>query len=338
VYRSDLIKIPRLCRNTALLRIVLATELFALVITLVTSETSTAERLGLNSVYLQWVALSSTALLCWFRTSLNRAKPLPRILGVLLIYGLCFSLTEAISQSVSGSATFDWVRFAQHAAIMMIVVLVVMQLFVLITELDQRGRVESEARVQALQSRIRPHFLFNSLNTIAELTATEPVKAEEAIDSLSLLFRAGLESDKRFHSLASELNLCERYLGLERWRLDDRLQVDWHVDLKNPPAYDVPKLILQPLIENAVVHGELEDGRVCLSIDVRETTNDLSIVVENGRSASRSNSAGHGIALDNIRERLIVLYDDRQTFRVREESQSYRVLMRFPKRRPASVD
>ena len=119
--------------------------------------------------------------------------------------------------------------------------------------------------------------------------------------------------------------------------MDDRLQVEWHMELKNPPAYEVPKLILQPLIENAVVHGELEDGRVELNIDIRETRNDLSIVVENSKPRQPSREGGHGIAVENIRERLIVLYDDHQTFKVRNNDDSHRVLMRFPKRKPIGV-
>ena len=329
--------VPRLCRNTALLRIVITAEVLALILTLTSDADLFVERLGMNSLYVQWITLSSTALLCLFRESLNRAILITRVGLIVFLCGLCFALTELISQSISGAPFPDWSLFGRHAAIAALVLLIVLQIFTLITLLDVRGRVESEARVQALQSRIRPHFLFNSLNTIAELTATVPAKAEEAIDSLSQLFRAGLESEQGFHSLEKEINLCERYLGLERWRLDDRLQVDWQMELKNPPAYDVPKLILQPLIENAVVHGELEDGRVLLKIDIRETRNDLSIVVENSKSVLPTRGSGNGIAVDNIRERLIVLYDDNQTFKVRNSEDTHRVLMRFPKRRPIGL-
>jgi len=326
--------LPNLCRNTSVLRIVVLTQLFAIVICVLVSTDQFWLKLGLVSLYLQWVALMSTALLCVFRRRLNKAEIWLRYGFAVLICFACFFTTELLSQGLLLPGSMDWGRVLKHALIALIVIFVAFQILALVSALDSRRRIETEARVQALQSRIKPHFLFNSLNTIAELTATAPTKAEESINALSMLFRAGLESDQSFHSLASELNLCERYLSLERWRLGEQLNIEWNVDVKNPPAYDVPKLILQPLIENAVVHGRLDDGSVHLLVDIRESRKDLSIVVENQTAKNTVNKAGHGIGRENIRERLMVLYDDQQTFRVREEANRYRVLIRFPKRRP----
>ena len=205
-------------------------------------------------------------------------------------------------------------------------------LFVLLGNLQQRGNTEAQARIRALQARIRPHFLFNCFNTIAELVATDAAKAEVAVHSLSLLFRASLDSENSFHSLQKELNLCQGYLELERLRLDSRLNVQWQVAIAEAETLKVPKLILQPLIENALTHGMSEDGSVYVSIDLRETKTDISIEIKNRVApASGRHQEGHGIALENIRERLLVLYDDKQTLRARQDNEYYRVLLRFPK-------
>lgn len=330
---------PNLCRNTAVLRVVVTIQLCAVIISLLMNTGDFAQRLGLVSLYLQWIGLSSTAVLCKLRGVINRQSELLKVLMIGAIVFITFAVTESLTQMLLNSAGFDWHEFFVRSGAMLIVLILVLQLFTMVTLLDERGRIETEARVQALQSRIRPHFLFNSLNTISELTATEPDKAEEAIDSLSLLFRAGLESDVSFHSLDNELNLCRRYLGLEHWRLEDKLNVQWHIDVVNPRAHWVPKLILQPLIENAVVHGALADGGVEISIDIRETKKDLSLVVENKveLNTESSHKDGNGMAVENIRERLVVLYDDKQTFQVKATADLYRVLMRFPKQRPTGA-
>jgi two-component system sensor histidine kinase AlgZ len=206
--------------------------------------------------------------------------------------------------------------------------------------LEWRHKVEAQARLQALQSRIRPHFLFNSLNTISELTATEPEQAEQAIASLSSLFRASLDEAKNMHTLDSEIHLCERYLELERWRLADKLEIEWINSIENTRTWQVPKLILQPLLENAVMHGADKYGCVKLTIDLRESKTDLSIKVVNSqgiKDQSNNQNKGNGIALNNIRERLFVLYDDQQAFRIRNDPDKYQVIMRLPKKAYAGL-
>ena len=313
---------------------VLMTQLLAIVVTILLRQQDFLSRLGAVSLYLQWTVLLSVAILCLLRDKLNRASGLIAISGATLCFFVPFVMTEVFSHYLEGRfslAVFDWQRFLSFSAVALILTLFVLRLFAITALIEQRNRAEMEMRMQALQSRIRPHFLFNSLNTIAELTATEPRQAEQAIDSLSQLFRAGLESNKRFHSLANELNLCKRYVELERWRLDQRLSIQWSTEIAEPEFHQVPRLILQPLIENAIVHGVRDDGQIVVKIDLRETKRDLSLVIENSRGSAAPFNDGHGIAVDNIRERLFVLYDDQQTFRVRETSDSYSVLMRFPK-------
>jgi len=216
-----------------------------------------------------------------------------------------------------GLLWFDWARLIRHSLIAIIASLVTLRCFSLIGIHERRAKSEANNRVAALQNRIRPHFLFNSLNTIAELVHVDADHADKAIDSLALLFRASLENERRFQ--------------LERWRLQDRLHIEWNVQVQKDTKVKVPKLILQPLIENAIRHGVTEDGSISVTIDVRETSSDLSLMVKNLKGVQPAIREGHGIAVDNIRERLFVLYDDQQTFRVKESKRNYSVIMRFPK-------
>ena len=197
--------------------------------------------------------------------------------------------------------------------------------------MESRNRAESESRVKALQSRIQPHFLFNSLNTISELAATQPEQAEQAINSLAMLFRASLENNRKTHTLANELKLCERYIELERWRVADRLDIVWDVHIKDASHWSIPKLVIQPLVENAILHGVQADGAIDIWVDVRETSRHLSLKIENKLGVSGDPAGGHGIAIDNIRERLIVMYDDQQSFRVKRSADRYSVFMQIPK-------
>ena len=118
---------------------------------------------------------------------------------------------------------------------------------------------QAQARVEALQARIRPHFLFNSMNTIASFTRTQPELAEQVVEDLSDLFRASL-SDSSSSNLGGELALARGYLRIEALRLGERLQVEWEVD-ELPPTVEIPPLTLQPLVENAVIHGILNECR-----------------------------------------------------------------------------
>ena len=110
-----------------------------------------------------------------------------------------------------------------------------------------------DGALQALQARIRPHFLFNSMNTIASLTHDQPDLAEQAIENLSDLFRASLAAEASI-SLQQELELTRSYIDLESLRLGERLEVNWHLP-EREPSLNLPALTLQPLVENAIYHG-----------------------------------------------------------------------------------
>ena len=256
--------------------------------------------------------------------------------SVALVGLLVFVLVEVLCQFIlygSEWQNFSHSRFWAFFGVALILIILLLWLMVFAGRIERWSQAQVEAKVQALQSRIRPHFLFNSLNSIAELTMTKPQSAEAAITSLSLLFRASLEDIEKSHSLAAEIALCESYLELERWRLADKLTFLQSITVQEPDAWQVPKLILQPLIENAVVHGVQDDGTVKVKLDIKETANYISIMVRNQKGAMANESQGNGMAIENIRERLFVLYDDKQSFKVRQQGDDYQVIMRIPKSR-----
>jgi two-component system sensor histidine kinase AlgZ len=292
------------------------------------------EKLGLVSLYVQWVGLSAVAGMCVFRNRINKLSEVKRVFSTSLIFFICFIAVDLIAQNIGqlhNTLSINWYEFSRRGLIALICFGVTIRLFSLLDVLDQRSQAESQSRVLALQSRIRPHFLFNSLNTIAELVASKSDYSERAISSLALLFRVSLENTNKFHSISAEIDLCKRYLELERWRMGERLTVNWEVGLEQAEEWQVPKLILQPLIENAIVHGVQESGLVEINASIKENNKYLSIMIDNPSGATAEQRQKNGMAIDNIRERLIVLYDDQQSFKVSTQNGRYKVLMRVPK-------
>jgi two-component system sensor histidine kinase AlgZ len=167
----------------------------------------------------------------------------------------------------------------------------------------------SDARLMALQARIRPHFLFNSLNTVLSLIRPDPARAESVLENLADLFRALMSDPRSLVSLQRELELARTYVEVESLRLEDRLKVVWHCE--NAPMHaEVPQLILQPLIENAVLHGiepATEGGEVHVNIFVKGDR--LHMVIRNPLLAARAPRPGNHMALANIRERLDLHFD-----------------------------
>jgi two-component system sensor histidine kinase AlgZ len=193
--------------------------------------------------------------------------------------------------------------------------------------------LEARARIHALQARIRPHFLFNSMNTIAALTRSNPAQAEEAIEDLADLFRVSLNDARAQITLEEEVEIARTYQRIEQLRLGDRLQVRWNVaDL--PPRSIVPSLLLQPLLENAIGHGiePLPQGGI---VDVRGRLDGATIVLEvtnptPGRTQSPSRR-GNRMALENIRQRMELAFPGRAAVQVDDAEGRYTVRLRFPR-------
>ena len=191
----------------------------------------------------------------------------------------------------------------------------------------------AEARLQALQARIRPHFLFNSLNAVLSLIRSAPRQAEATLEDLAELFRALLRDARDMTTLEQELRLCEQYLSIEKIRLGDRLQVEWELTNMSDDVLhsaQIPSLLLQPLLENAVHHG-VEPARepMLVQIHVSRWGDRLDIAVINPHHPERSRPGNH-MALDNIRERLALLYDVEAQLVTTIARGYFEVRLRFP--------
>jgi two-component system, LytTR family, sensor histidine kinase AlgZ len=178
--------------------------------------------------------------------------------------------------------------------------------------LDQRSRlwqpVDASVRLAELQSRIRPHFLFNALNTALALVRVDPARAEGVLEDLAQLFRVALADAGASVSLDEEIDLAQRYLAIEQIRYGGRLQLQWDIDARVGRAR-VPPLVLQPLVENAVRHGvepAMQGGRIWVQASLKR--GQVVVLVSNTVPDAPS-APGHGMALHNVRERLRLLHD-----------------------------
>jgi len=193
----------------------------------------------------------------------------------------------------------------------------------------------AEAQLQALQSRIRPHFLFNSLNAALGLIRSDPRRAETVLEDISDLFRVLMRDSRERVPLGNEIALCKQYLAIEQLRLGDRLATTWRVDEASNAAL-VPTLLLQPLIENAVHHGiEPSATRGAIEIDVARIGRYVDIQIANPwqGEASAAATRGNRIGLDNVRQRLALVHDLEASIESRVRDGRYVVHIRLPAER-----
>jgi two-component system sensor histidine kinase AlgZ len=188
----------------------------------------------------------------------------------------------------------------------------------------------AEARLQALQSRIRPHFLFNSLNAVLSLVRRDPRRAERALEDLADLFRVLMQDTRSFVRLADEIALLERYAAIEQLRLGERLQIAWELDAAPLDAL-LPPMVLQPLLENAVYHG-VESGTGPGLVVVRIERRGARVLarIENPYYEEHARRAGNRMAQDNIRERLQLFFDAEARIATRAEGGRYVVEVEMP--------
>ena len=191
----------------------------------------------------------------------------------------------------------------------------------------------AEARLQALQARIRPHFLFNSLNAVLSLIRRDPKRAERALEDLADLFRTLMADARRFVRLADEIALLERYAALEQLRLGERLRITWELDAAPSDAL-LPPLVLQPLLENAVYHGgEPATGVSDVLVRIERRGDRVLSCIENPlASPDQPQRAGNRMALENIRERLALFFDAEARIETRSAGGRYRVEIEIPYR------
>jgi two-component system sensor histidine kinase AlgZ len=190
----------------------------------------------------------------------------------------------------------------------------------------------AEARLQALQARIRPHFLFNSLNAVLALIRRDPQRAERALEDLADLFRTLMSDARQFVRLSEEIALLERYAELEQLRLGERLRITWEIDGAPGDAL-LPPLVLQPLLENAVYHG-VEPGTDAAEVLVRieRRGNRVLVRIDNPYHEAEVQRAGNRMALENIRERLLLFFDAEARIATQTDGGRYRVEIEIPYR------
>ena len=191
----------------------------------------------------------------------------------------------------------------------------------------------SEARLQALQARIRPHFLFNSLNTVLGLMRGDPRRAEATLENLADLFRVFMRDARELVALDDEVVTCKEYLAIEQLRLGERLRVAWQLD-QMPGDALLPSLLLQPLIENAVHHGiEPSSDTGLIEIVISRPGERVRVEIVNPVTPTPPVRPGNQMALSNVRERLMLLYDMEAELRTGVENGRFRLLLEFPYRK-----
>ncbi len=194
-----------------------------------------------------------------------------------------------------------------------------------------RGRLPAAtaARLAQLQSSIRPHFLFNTLNTAIALVREEPAKAEMVLEDLAELFRHVLVENEGTSTLGQELTLARRYLDIEQVRFGDRLRVEWVLDERAHVA-QLPPLILQPLVENAVKHGVEPSGSGAALRVSTALRGQMAVVEVTNTVPAGQGRPGHGMALANVRDRLKLLHDMEGSFRTELQDRVYTARIEVP--------
>lgn len=329
-FRQPGSRLPDLRNLGVSLRILVVVNLLALIAAILQTSSLDQALLRLTefSVLLQPVLLISL-LLFYMAWPLLRRLSYP--VGVVLILLVELGLTWLIHQTginLFGPQALP--PLSRVWLLTLIVTLLVLGYF----NLRQRALSPaiSEARMQALQARIRPHFLFNSINAVLSIVRSDPKRAETALEDMADLFRVLMADNRDLVSLAQEIALCRQYLALEKLRLEERLKIEWQID-NIPPDALIPPLILQPLLENAVYHGiePLPEGGT-ITIQMRTNRKEVHIGLYNPIDPGGQHHAGNGMALDNIRERLALHFDAEASLRCHGGDGVYRVEIVIPYR------
>ena len=328
--------LPDLCQAQSILFLVLISELLVLVQVLFASNLFEFDwiEFGLASLFVQWLVLVSAALLCNIRPWLMQMS-VPRATsigyGLILVVTLIFSMVaEFVLHGFDLIDMDGWGRIIRNLIIAIIMTGIAFRYFFLSHQLRRQEQAELSSRIQALQSRIRPHFLFNSMNIIASLIAVDPELAEEVVEDLSVLFRASLnEATSRPVKLSEELDLCKKYVHIESLRLDDRLVVDWRVEA-DPAAIEIPLLTLQPLLENAIYHGiqPLPEGGT-VTVTVTKVSGQVEIIITNPM-VEHSHEGGNRMALDNIGRRMRAIYGQSAQLSASEDNGMFVTRLVYP--------
>jgi two-component system sensor histidine kinase AlgZ len=313
---GDPLTLPDLCSPGAMVVHLLLGALIALILTLGGDGWLDGFWIsfGLTLLFVQWAILITVLLLC----RVARAGLVRSVWLLSILFPLIASFVTTLSTlllSWGGWLLTDlptgWLALRNG---LLAALLAFAFARYLVLQADWRARVatDSRARLDALQARIHPHFLFNALNTVSELVHRQPQQAEDALLDLSDLLRSGLRVDSE-HTLKEELDLIRAYLRIEALRLGDRLKVVWSIDEHIDMNQVRPALLIQPLVENAVIHGIApcpDGGELKITLSMIRFGR-IRVRVENPLPPDPAHRrAGNGTALDNIRQRLALAYEE----------------------------
>lgn len=338
-YSQEDFFLPNLCESQSILFLVLVAELLVFVVVMANSSFVDFSwiDLGLTSLFVQWIVLLSAAMLCNLRpyiSGLATGEATAICYTLILLLTLVFSLTAEWLLLI-GDDSWGMLQsghVARNLLIATIMTGIAFRYFFLQHQLRQQEKAELNSRIQALQSRIRPHFLFNSMNIIASLISIDPELAEEVVEDLSELFRASLSDiSNQPVSLKEELDLCEKYVHIESLRLDDRLEVEWRIEVDTAKIH-IPMLTLQPLLENAIYHGiqPLPEGGLVV-VDIVEEGNALCLTITNPVAHGDSSyERGNKMALDNTRRRLEAVYGQKVSVTTHQENKVFTTKVIYP--------
>lgn len=332
--------LPDFCAASTLFIIVLVAELIAIALTLASYGPQQQFLIGLSkfSFLILWIAVLGTALMCQLKSYLERAgQTRAFVISFVILELMCvivaevaWQLTRIFGESLIIDDTHS-TFIVRTFAISSIVIALAMRYLYISSEWRRSIVLEAQARISALQALIRPHFLFNSMNTIASLTRTDPARAEEAVEDLSDLLRANLGNSTNRSSLKQELETAAIYQRIEKLRLGDRLAVRWDIgDL--PMRARIPSLTIQPLLENAIYHGIelLPDGGEVQVTGSRDDSH-LSISISNPvASGEKRATGGNKMAMSNIKQRFELAYGNKANVDIEDESDKFTVTLRFP--------
>ncbi len=337
--------LPNFCNVYTVFILIIVVELLAFILTLASLnytsynwkilQTQFMTQLAMTSWFMQWVSLLSQALLCVLRRGLMRLK---RDYWVGIIsYGLVLMITVILSELVwemgKESVFFDsesWQHslfLLRNLTISALISAMMLRYFYVQYQWRREIQARADMQIRALQARIHPHFLFNTMNTIASLVRVNPSMAEEVVIDFAELFRANLSEVKTLTTWEQEVTLSQQYLRIEALRLGERLKVTWKIE-EIPKTALLPPLCLQPLLENAIYHGIqglIEGGEI--HIQGRLEAGMIHLEIDNPKSTQEHR--GIGIAQDNLRRRLQGLWPQAY-FEIQDEGAVYRVRLGFP--------
>jgi two-component system sensor histidine kinase AlgZ len=334
-HSGETVALPQFCTWTAVFALIVVAELVIVIAALVPDSGMSFRAFTTASAFAVWLALLCALMLCALRPLLARwpvrTGYMLACFALVAIVGLASALVAWLDHAIGlGLTPTSLARFVLgNAALAALLGAALLRYFYVLAEWRARLAAVARAQFEALQARIRPHFLFNSMNTVAALVRIDPTAAERTVEDLTELFRAALGADQGTSTLGEELALADRYLAIEQLRLGERLRVERDLD-DLPLSLEVPPLLLQPLVENAVYHGiqPIREGGV-VRIQGRRARGAVEIEIDNPVSEDAP-VARNGHAQENVRRRIAYHFGAQAALETALTDGCYRAIVRLP--------